>query len=384
MKIIFVCGALEPGRNGVGDYTRRLAVELKKNGHQTALIALNDPFCNGVIEETQEMEGSEVVSLRLGSGELIKTSFSRAALCIDRFNPDWLSLQYVPYSFNSKGLPVKLTKNLVKLGNGRRWQIMFHELWVGMEKKASVKTLFLKNIQKQLIRSMIFRLRPGVIHTQSSLYLDELEKLGFKARYLPLFSNIPNSKNLNNQIARLDQQKNNLLVLFGSVHPQAPVQSFAEEVAEIVKKKGYRISLILLGRCGSEQEDWINIWEANGLEVKVYGEQSPENISKILQNSFAGISTTPVAKLEKSGAVAAMREHGLPVICASRTWQPQNDKSLKLPPGTIVYKKGNLGVILSNLPHPQYDTGVTGIAQQFINSLHSETLRANTVGGETN
>ncbi len=369
MKIIFVCGSLEPGRTGVGDYTRRLAVELNKNGHQTALMALNDPFCVGISENIQEMEGSKIRTLRLGRGELSKTRYSRATSWIDWFDPDWISLQYVPYSFNSKGLPLNLTKNLIKLGKGRRWQIMFHELWVGMEKKASVKTLFLKNIQKKMIRTMIFDLKPGVIHTQSSMYLNELEKLGFKAKYLPLFSNIPNLNNKKRQNGHLDPYKENSLVLFGSIHPNAPVESFAKEIAEFVEKYSFRMSLNLLGRCGSEQEKWIKAWEAKGLEVKVFGEQSPENISNLLVNSFAGISTTPIAKLEKSGAVAAMREHGLPVICVARNWQHQDQKRLKLPEGTTVYEKGNLEQVLFNLPQTQYDTSISGIGQQFINSL---------------
>lgn len=369
MKIIFVCGSLESGRTGVGDYTRRLAVELNKNGHQTALMGLNDPFCVGISENIQEFEGCKIRTLRLGRSELSKTRYSRAASWIDFIDPDWISLQYVPYSFNPKGLPLKLTKNLIKLGKGRQWQIMFHELWVGMEKKVSVKTLFLKSIQKKMIRNMIFHLEPGVIHTQSSMYLNELDKLGFKAIYLPLFSNIPNLNNAKKQNGHLDPYKNNSLILFGSIHPNAPVQSFTKEIAEFVGKYGYRMSLILLGRCGSEQENWIRSWESQGLEVKVYGEQSPENISKILLTSIAGISTTPLAKLEKSGAVAAMREHGLPVICAARTWQHQDQKRIKLPEGTTVYEKGKLEKILFNLPPTQCDTSISRIGQQFIQSL---------------
>jgi hypothetical protein len=44
MKIIFLCGSLEPGCDGVGDYTRRLAGELIKQGHHIAAVALNDQY----------------------------------------------------------------------------------------------------------------------------------------------------------------------------------------------------------------------------------------------------------------------------------------------------------------------------------------------------
>ena len=42
MKIIFLTGSLEKGRTGVGDYTRLLASECKRLGHEVQTIALND------------------------------------------------------------------------------------------------------------------------------------------------------------------------------------------------------------------------------------------------------------------------------------------------------------------------------------------------------
>ena len=44
MKIIFLCGSLEPGRDGVGDYVLLLSGELVRQGHQASIIALNDVY----------------------------------------------------------------------------------------------------------------------------------------------------------------------------------------------------------------------------------------------------------------------------------------------------------------------------------------------------
>ena len=44
MRIVFICGSLEPGRDGVGDYVRHLAVAVAQQGHETAAVALRDPF----------------------------------------------------------------------------------------------------------------------------------------------------------------------------------------------------------------------------------------------------------------------------------------------------------------------------------------------------
>ena len=42
MKVVFVTSCLEPGRDGVGDYTRSLAEESTKLGHRAGLLALQD------------------------------------------------------------------------------------------------------------------------------------------------------------------------------------------------------------------------------------------------------------------------------------------------------------------------------------------------------
>ncbi len=44
MRIAFVTSGLEPGRDGVGDYTSGLAEECARRGHTVTQIALNDPF----------------------------------------------------------------------------------------------------------------------------------------------------------------------------------------------------------------------------------------------------------------------------------------------------------------------------------------------------
>jgi hypothetical protein len=40
LNIVFLCGSLQPGRDGVGVYTRRLAGEVIRQGHQASIISL--------------------------------------------------------------------------------------------------------------------------------------------------------------------------------------------------------------------------------------------------------------------------------------------------------------------------------------------------------
>ena len=51
MNIAFICGSLEPGKDGVGDYLQRLGLELLQQGHKVSLIAIHDHF---VVEDNLE------------------------------------------------------------------------------------------------------------------------------------------------------------------------------------------------------------------------------------------------------------------------------------------------------------------------------------------
>lgn len=345
MRILFICGSLEPGRDGVGDYTRRLAGELTRQGQKVTLLAINDDFLTETLIGAQEDNGTSLEVIRIATSLASHKRFEQAKEWIEDFKPEWISLQYVPFSFHRKGLPLSLSSKLSKIGKGVRWHIMFHELWVGMESDSSFKFVIWGWVQKHLIKSFTGNLNPSLIHTQTLLYQTLLEKLGFNPRYLPLFGNIPV---VNSEFQ--DKRADNILigfnscfslVLFGTIHPGVPVQSFAEEAAAFSKKNKVEIKLVIVGRTGSEQGKWASIWEAAGLKVELMGEQTPERISEILSSSLAGISTTPLALLEKSGSVAAMREHGLSVLCVRPYWAVKGISNFSPLSGIIEYRIGN-------------------------------------------
>lgn len=343
MKIIFLCGCLEPGYDGVGDYTRRLAAELISQGVEVAALALNDHFITEPIHQTQASDHINIDTYRLPSKWNTKLRFKFAKEWIDSINPDWLSLQYVPFSFNTKGLPFNLGKNLSKLCKDNSWHIMFHELWVGMEEKTSKKLLFWGIFQKILIKSLIKKLNPNLITTQTELYRIQLKKLGYDSKLLPLFSNVP-------LIANLTDHKSNKIsfVTFGTIHPGAPFADFAAEIAQYSKDNNIDVELQFVGRCGKEQETWINIWNKYNLHYNVFGEQPINKLSEILVNSTIGLSSTALPLIEKSGSVAAMLEHNLPVICISKPWSPRGIDNLSLVDGVKAYGRGNLISCLNN------------------------------------
>ena len=107
------------------------------------------------------------------------------------FGPDWISLQFVPYAFNPKGLVFGLARHLHQLFQGHQAQIMFHELWIGGAKESSTKHRLIGTVQKWLVLDLIEQLKPKVIHTSNQTYVTMLRRAGVTALSLPLFGNIP-------------------------------------------------------------------------------------------------------------------------------------------------------------------------------------------------
>ncbi|HKH60662.1 MAG TPA: hypothetical protein VKA49_07515 [Flavitalea sp.] len=341
MKVLFLSGCLEPGQDGVGDYVRRLATEMIHQGHETVAIAINDGFVSDANLILEEIDQHHLPVYRIPARWLEIAKKRKIRSWVLEFNPDVISIQFVSYSFHKRGLPFQVIRQLREVSKGYKAHIMFHELWIGMEVNASLKEVLIGRMQKFLIRRFIKTLEPVLIHTHTDLYKNQLAKMGVKVDSLPLFGNIPLSAHArpNRQIKSKIPSKIDL-VLFGGIHPSLLVDDFTREVASVSKKSNIKIHLQLVGRSGGEMRNWVSSWQALGLTVDIIGEQPAEYISEILFNSSMGITTTPVALLQKSGSVAAMLEHGLPVICIRESWKSKGYQQTDVSPGIIEYQKG--------------------------------------------
>ncbi|WP_156027117.1 hypothetical protein [Sporocytophaga myxococcoides] len=319
MKILFICGSLEPGCDGVGDYTRRLAGELIRKGNEVRIIALNDKNARSISCQVQEDDNTSIVCLRLPHNISWNKRMKEATLFMDNFNPAWLSLQYVPFAFQDKGLPLGLVSKLKSLSKGRKWHIMFHELWVGMDKESSLKMKLWGSVQRLLILHLLNELNPSQIHTQLQVYKAVLNNLGYNASLLPLFSNIPHRDNLKRTI----DSTYYTCILFGGIHSGAPVKVFINELKEYCSEKKRLLKFVFIGRSGETSKEWTSVLEDFDIPYRVTGECDPKEISEYLHEADLGISTTPYFLVEKSGTVAAMLSHSLPVLCVARSWSPK-------------------------------------------------------------
>jgi hypothetical protein len=364
INIVFICSSLEPGHDGVGDYTRRLSAALIKAGHNCAILSLNDRHSKDTLKSTQRADGVDVPVLRLSSGIEIKKRFAIAKEWVDKIDPQWLSLQFVPFGYHPKGLKLGLSKLLLTLSNGRSWHMMFHELWVGIANEESKKLHLWGQTQRALIKSLVKNLKPAVIHTQTRLYQTLLAKMSFKAGYLPLYSNISVVAGIN-----VDSSAGVSFVVFGAIHDRAPIQQFAKEAAQYAEKFKLPVTLIIIGRGNNEQQRWADAWSAAGLTVNRLGELPAEQISEVLSASTIGLSATALAVIEKSGSYAAMREHCLPVISVSKAWTPIGVAKPAIPEGVTEYTIGNLEECIAGSKFIPYNSSVEQVSAKFAQAL---------------
>ena len=301
VKILFLAGSLEPGRDGVGDYTRTLATECARLGHDTVLLSLNDPWVHGPLLEP--------AVLRLGSNMSWPDRVRTARAFLNANQAEIVSLQFVPYSFHPVGLNSALPQILSVIIGQTRVQVMFHELWIGAQTGASLKAKAIGFRQRRIIQAVVKTLACRIVHTSNFVYVQLLARHRINATRLSLFGSVPvvptdNLLRQNYDVLRLG--------IFGSIHPEwSP-----DEMLGKLQKLGKQIQLSHIGRIGPGESVWMDLTERYGSEVELrrLGEQSLESISQFFSSIDFGVATTPLSLIGKSASVAAILDHGLPVI----------------------------------------------------------------------
>lgn len=312
MKLLFLCGCIEPGRDGVGDYTRRLAVEIIRQGHQTALLSLNDHFISEVTSGSQSCENNKISIFRIPSNLKSINRFNKAKEFIDQFNPDWISLQYVPYAFHIKGLPFFLGRNLRFISSKRPFHVMFHEVWVGIRNKTDWRRIITSALQKALIKRMFIFICPLVIHTHLPDYYLKLQRLGFQVNELPLFSNFAISEFIDNivhpRIFRVG--------FFSQVGVSDVIISFLIALKEQAAIKEMEMEVLFIGGEETRSKAVGSILESRCSlkdRIKYTGFLQPKEVSSALQSCSLGLTPIPRHVLGKSSSLAAFIAHGVPV-----------------------------------------------------------------------
>ncbi|MEN0047983.1 MAG: glycosyltransferase family 4 protein [Bacteroidota bacterium] len=335
MKVVFISNNLPPAVDGVGDYTYFIAEQFVEHGHEVHVICSDSKE----IDVTQ-MEDISVYPIvdkwdRLGIDKAIK--------CIQEIQPDWVSLQYVPYSFSPKGQPwamIHFAKQVRKLGVPL--STTFHEVCIRYEPRQFSRALSQRIIARALAR-----------HSQKNItsidfYVFYLKQWTKEVRMIQIGSNIPaiytpeeDQKELRQSITSDGEF---LIATFGKRDHVALLNLFEQLVSIRPNTK-----LLICGKTPK-----IKIKEQLKSNIHSTGYLSREGVFQYLKCSdlFLQFSMGKGGVCNKSGSLAAAFAAGLPIVGNKGDMTNQS----LVESGAVIFapKKGraNLDALLEIIDNP--------------------------------
>lgn len=337
MKIVFICGSLEDGKDGVGDYTRRLGNKLIEEGCSVGMIALHDRYVHGGHRE--ESEALSIKTLRLSAELSWKTRGALVSEFIKKVDPDWISLQFVGFAYQRYGLPFGMGYLLKGITRNRNFHIMFHELWCGMSASVPWKEVVLGKLQYLFVKVMLASLKPAKVFTNTERYARRLREIGEKPLLVPVFSNIPLSATETDSLwedvvaahhlqSLLTQSESKLVLgFFGSIYSIPGFAALLKDAQQAAETLGRECCILLIGN--NSKEDLVRL-SGHSLCAQVFemGMQSPGIINRAMDLVDFGVVTTPIDGMNKSGGAAAWMERGIPILVSGKdlTYEGQDLK----------------------------------------------------------
>ena len=293
---------------------------------ECAVMALNDRMVDHDIVVTTP--NASLRYIRIPSSLPSTERYARAAEFLSKWQPDWVSLQFVAYGFEDRGLPFRDARALPLLLRGQRVHFMAHELWLGLLAESSAKERLVGALQRFVVLRLVRRLEPLIIQTSNAYLRDVLAGARLQATLLPLFGNIPVDVAADRTwLSRallaaggpdttIDRDAFWIFGIFGSIPAHWPVEHLLDRLREIARKATRRVLIVSAGQAGAAASSLFERWRKQfpGIEFHILGPKSQSEISAFLQCIDFGLSPYPECLLGKSGAAAAMFEHGVPVI----------------------------------------------------------------------
>jgi len=328
MKIFFITSVLEEHKDAVGDYTRDLANVITEQSHHCFLAGLNSETEKSIPEDGDSGDERPIDELHLPVNLPMEERLKKIAAAAAHFDPDWISLQFVCYSFGNRGIIREFSRLFPRHFARYKVQIMFHEIWIGEKPGCGLKQRLVGMAQKHYIKKMCHALKTRMYHTSNAVYQTVLGRENLTAKRLPLFGNFPLLQEAppldtfkefswaNDSNPEFDRSQSWIFGLWGSIYQDWDPAPFIKALQTVKQRHQKRIVLCSAGRTGSGRELWQQLQATYGEEFTfvTLGELSSEQSVVFLHHIDFGVAQTPFDLLGKSGAAIAMLEQGLPVI----------------------------------------------------------------------
>jgi len=309
MNLLFIVPSLEPGKSGVGDYARRLGLELEAHGVCPHFVALNDPF---VSEYSSVLSGE-------GTGRIVRIPKGTAGRSLKalrrdlgKMEPDWVSLQLVAYGFHDRAILGQLLQFFDKLSLPENREVMQHEIWIGAASNAQWKDKVQGHLQEYSLQRFHRGFQSKVVHCHAAPYRHALKGIGVESKPLPLFPNFDSRPD-----ATESQPTTKVRFgIFSGIPPEQDLKILIAELGEGLDRVNLTGELVFFGRSGLSAGDLRSLDTDAGsvLEVQGRGEVPEETVPVMMASCHFAIAVVPLALWEKSSVVASWRGIGIPLF----------------------------------------------------------------------
>lgn len=368
MKIAFITGCLEPGRDGVGDYTRSLAAECARRGHEVRLLAVGDRC---------DVDEPGAMPVRRRTREAALGDDGREARrWLEAFGPDWACLQCVPYSFEPRGwFSGEVPALAALLAAAPRRQIFFHETWIGARRGAAWLERLDGWRQRVAVRALWRRAAPTLAHTSTDYYRAMLARIGVPAERLQMFGCVPRGNGVASELPGVAREA---LVcgMFGTLHPNWQPEPFLGEFAALAQAAGRPAGLVAAGGLGAGRELFVRLrdeWRGR-LTLVALGRMEPAELAGVFARCDFAVTSVPWNLMGKSSSAAALREFGLRVVVTNAgeplrgVATPGEDAAED--EGFVPYFRDR-GLLASALTKTTPRAGVEAVAERFLAALEA-------------
>lgn len=299
MTIQLVFPTLPPAIDGIGAYTASLGEALALHANVTILTAASHA---DVGETVSVVPNAFSLDRRDGIGDLFTH--------VSRTSPDWVVLQYNPFSYGRWGLNLALPRALHRLRNelpDTRLAVMVHEPFVPLESwRFAVMTTWQRWQLWQLGQAadlLFFSIAPWVDRFQS--WFPETE-----VQHLPVGSNIPTAEADRDSVRRhLSLNGESVVVgLFGSGH-FSRLLPFVHRAVERLSTEHPSVDVLYIGPAGRKVRAALS-----DIPLRDAGILSPPDVSRHFAAMDLYLAPFRKGVSSRRGSLLVGLQHGIPTV----------------------------------------------------------------------
>jgi hypothetical protein len=350
-KILIICGSAEPGKDGVGDYSLKLSNWLNNSGCRSEVLAFSDKYISEQLKES--------LLTRVPAGLSLKERRKKLQEKIDQYNPDVLFLQYVPYAYHKKGMPLKFARAMGSIKTSAQWFIMIHEPYIGG--KLTAKGKFIQFAQQKSLKRLVKRTRPKRVFTSIKKYEKALAEINIVSSILPLFGNISFAEPTNS-----DSSEKVKGVYFGAPPKKENYHVFTEGLLNAAKN--HSLELNLCGKTSnSDFESYLQYSVRNeNILLNSLGELPEKDLSELFSRMDFGIARIAPDLIGKSGSAISLLEHGVKLWIPLAKTQGEIDEEVLFRPDICF---AQLSDLIQDDSKPERISNLDKVGKLLLNQL---------------